>query len=86
MLRFAAIAFVCLVGFAAAEEPKKPLRILFLGDKGHHQPAARFRDLQQGFTGRGIDFAYYFVTHCDGLAYMPEEGFYDEKGPYLPID
>ena len=41
----------------AAEEPR-PIKILFLGDNGHHQPAARFRQVQPVLLGCGIDLTY----------------------------
>ena len=39
-------------------EETKPIRILFLGDDGHHLPAARFRDLQPVMAQRGIELTY----------------------------
>lgn len=36
----------------------KPLRVLFLGDNGHHQPAARFTQLQPVLAARGIQVVY----------------------------
>ena len=42
------LAFVFALGaftFLGADAPK-PLKILFLGDNGHHKPAERFRQLQ----------------------------------------
>jgi putative membrane-bound dehydrogenase-like protein len=49
---------VVLVAAAApAAEPPK-LKLLFLGDAGHHQPAARFRQLQPVFAARGIELTY----------------------------
>jgi putative membrane-bound dehydrogenase-like protein len=41
----------------AAEEPKT-LKLLFLGDEGHHLPAERFRQLQPVLAKRGIDLTY----------------------------
>jgi len=35
-----------------------PIRILFLGDNGHHQPAARFEQLQPILAARGIELTY----------------------------
>ncbi|MSU79424.1 MAG: c-type cytochrome [Gemmataceae bacterium] len=35
-----------------------PIRILFLGDKGHHQPELRFRQLQPVLEQRGIELSY----------------------------
>src|ERR1700683_4682112 len=51
-----AVVFALLSGavFGAADEPK-PIKILFLGDKGHHQPEMRFRQLQPVLAKRGID-------------------------------
>jgi putative membrane-bound dehydrogenase-like protein len=40
-----------------AAEPK-PIKILFLGDNGHHRPAERFRQLQPVLAARGIDLTY----------------------------
>ncbi|MDR3636632.1 MAG: ThuA domain-containing protein [Isosphaeraceae bacterium] len=40
---------------AAAPERVK---VLFLGDKGHHQPAARFRQIEPVLKARGIDATY----------------------------
>src|SRR5215468_11632160 len=39
-------------------EPSKPIKILFLGDNGHHRPAERFRQLQPILAQRGIDLTY----------------------------
>jgi type 1 glutamine amidotransferase len=47
------LASVPVIG---ADPPK--LRVLFLGDAGHHQPAARFKQLQPVFAGRNIDLTY----------------------------
>jgi putative membrane-bound dehydrogenase-like protein len=41
---------------AAAAE--RPVKVLFLGDDGHHQPALRFRQLQPVLAARGIDLTY----------------------------
>ena len=35
-----------------------PIKILFLGDNGHHQPNARFRQLQPVLEKRGIELSY----------------------------
>ncbi|HZZ77697.1 MAG TPA: PVC-type heme-binding CxxCH protein, partial [Gemmataceae bacterium] len=35
-----------------------PIKILFLGDNGHHQPKARFRQLQPVLEKRGIELTY----------------------------
>jgi putative membrane-bound dehydrogenase-like protein len=41
---------------SAAESAR--LKLLFLGDHGHHQPAARFRQLQPTFAERNIALVY----------------------------
>src|SRR5438874_4686413 len=48
------LAFTALT----ANEPAKPIKILFLGDNGHHRPADRFRQLQPVLAKRGIDLTY----------------------------
>jgi putative membrane-bound dehydrogenase-like protein len=55
----------CILGltFAAfqapAEEAQLPhVKILFLGDNGHHVPAQRFAQLEPVFKERGIDLTY----------------------------
>ena len=40
----------------AADLPN--LKILFLGDNGHHQPAARYQDLAPALQARGIELRY----------------------------
>jgi putative membrane-bound dehydrogenase-like protein len=40
-----------------AAEPG-PIKLLFLGDNGHHRPAERFRQLQPVLARRGIDLTY----------------------------
>ncbi|HZT82882.1 MAG TPA: PVC-type heme-binding CxxCH protein, partial [Gemmataceae bacterium] len=43
---------------AARAESPRPLKLLFLGDDGHHRPAERFRQLQPVLAKRGIDLTY----------------------------
>jgi hypothetical protein len=43
---------------AVATNESAQLRVLFLGDNGHHQPAARFRQLQPVLAERGIEMKY----------------------------
>lgn len=42
---------------AVADEPA-PLKLLFLGDDGHHRPAERFAQLQPRMQPRGIELVY----------------------------
>jgi putative membrane-bound dehydrogenase-like protein len=43
---------------ATADEQSKPIKILFLGDNGHHQPRQRFAQLQPVLEKRGIQLTY----------------------------
>ena len=38
--------------------PAAPLRVLFLGDQGHHRPADRFAQLEPVMRERGIELVY----------------------------
>jgi putative membrane-bound dehydrogenase-like protein len=55
------IAAITLAGLLyqppGAKEPK-PIRLLFLGDHGHHRPEDRYRQLQPVMAPRGIDITY----------------------------
>jgi putative membrane-bound dehydrogenase-like protein len=42
---------------ASAEGPA-PLKVLFVGDTGHHRPAERFKQLQPVLAARGIETVY----------------------------
>ena len=58
---------------AAAET--KPLRLLFLGDNGHHRPADRFAQLAPVLAKRGIDLDYSDkVESLDPRALAPYAG------------
>ncbi len=50
--------FTCLTVEVPAADAAGPIRILFLGDKGHHQPRARFEQLQPVLGARGIEIEY----------------------------
>ncbi|MCU0876551.1 MAG: ThuA domain-containing protein [Pirellulaceae bacterium] len=54
------LAAALLVGLAAATSASaaEPLKLLFLGDSGHHQPPARFKQLQPVLKERGIELTY----------------------------
>ncbi len=43
---------------AAPNPSQTPLRVLFLGDRGHHRPADRAAQLKPVLAGRGIDVTY----------------------------
>jgi uncharacterized protein len=53
-----ACSLALLLGTPVLAEAPKPLKILFLGDNGHHRPAERFRQLAPIMAGRGIDLTY----------------------------
>src|SRR5262245_6047374 len=52
-----AIALLLLVAGVSAAAPST-LRVLFLGDNGHHKPADRFKQLQPVFAKEGIELVY----------------------------
>ena len=43
---------------SAVSAAEAPIRVLFLGDQGHHKPAERFAQLQPVLAGRGIELVY----------------------------
>ncbi|WP_449342998.1 PVC-type heme-binding CxxCH protein [Tautonia sociabilis] len=43
---------------AVAPPPAAPLKVLFLGDRGHHRPSERAAQLIPVLAGRGIDVTY----------------------------
>jgi putative membrane-bound dehydrogenase-like protein len=53
-----ACSLALLLAVPAAAEAPKTLKLLFLGDNGHHRPADRFRQLQPVMAARGIDLTY----------------------------
>ena len=58
--RALAVAFVLSLfgaGVATASAPAG-LRVLFLGDNGHHKPADRFKQIQPMLSGKGIEMVY----------------------------
>jgi uncharacterized protein len=84
MIRRACVALLvvtALAGSALAADP--PLRVLFLGDQGHHKPAERFAQLQPVLAGRGIDLVY-----TENLADLDPRvlGGYDALAVYANIE
>ena len=57
-MRHALPLLAVLVGSPAAVAADPPLKLLFLGDAGHHKPADRFAQLQPVFAARGIELTY----------------------------
>jgi putative membrane-bound dehydrogenase-like protein len=60
-----ALAAALCVGGPVVSEDQRLIKVLFLGDDGPHQPAARFRQLQPVFAARGIDLTY--TDHVEAL-------------------
>jgi putative membrane-bound dehydrogenase-like protein len=53
-----ALAAISFVPAAVLAEPADPIRILFLGDNGHHRPAERFAEFAPVMARRGIELVY----------------------------
>jgi putative membrane-bound dehydrogenase-like protein len=59
MLTFSlAVSVWCGIAPEASAADPAPLKVLFLGDNGHHQPRARFGQLQPVLAKRGIELTY----------------------------
>jgi putative membrane-bound dehydrogenase-like protein len=52
------VAAIAAMVSAVAVAAEPPVRVLFLGDNGHHQPAARFAQLEPVLAPRGIELVY----------------------------
>lgn len=52
------LSLMSLVPSAASAAAPPSLKLLFLGDNGHHQPAVRFKQLQPVMKKRKIDMTY----------------------------
>jgi putative membrane-bound dehydrogenase-like protein len=57
-MRLFALLSVALFAVNATASDEKFIKLLFLGDNGHHKPADRFRQLQPVLAKRGIDITY----------------------------
>src|SRR5262245_40435687 len=49
---------VSCLGIASKGATSPQLRVLFLGDSGHHRPAERFKQLQPVLTAKGMELVY----------------------------
>src|SRR5262245_16865066 len=60
MMRSWQLTAVLVIGLNPVSVPAQapPLKLLFLGDNGHHRPAERFRQLQPVLSDRGIEIVY----------------------------
>lgn len=54
----AAVALVLMLATVASAAAEAPLKVLFLGDTGHHHPSERFAQLQPVLAPRGIELVY----------------------------
>ena len=82
MLRFVCVlAIASLMGSVPAADA--PLKVLFLGDQGHHKPAERFAQLEPVLATRGIDLVY-----TENLADLEPKvlGTYDALAVYANIE
>ena len=52
------VALVCLAICGQVSQAAATLKLLYLGDNGHHQPRARFGQLQPVLKARGIELEY----------------------------
>jgi putative membrane-bound dehydrogenase-like protein len=57
MTRLCCLVVALTATLLRADAPR-PIKILFLGDNGHHRPAERFRQMQPVLAARGIDLTY----------------------------
>ncbi|MDB5390025.1 MAG: Trehalose utilization [Planctomycetaceae bacterium] len=57
VVAWATLFFIGVSNSSTAAEPPR-IKLLFLGDQGHHQPAVRFKQLQPVMAARGIDLVY----------------------------
>jgi uncharacterized protein len=56
---FCALAIcLCLTSPSRAADAPVPLKVLFLGDTGHHDPAARFKQIEPVLAARQISLEY----------------------------
>ena len=72
---------------SVAQDGAKPLKILFLGDRGHHRPAQRFAQLQPVLARRGIELTYtekMSTLSKDGLAPYAGLAIYANIGKITP--
>jgi putative membrane-bound dehydrogenase-like protein len=58
MPRLLVLSLAFALAAAARADYPKPVKVLFLGDRGHHRPADRFKQLEPVFAKRGIELVY----------------------------
>ena len=52
------LTVACLLAASITTAAETPIKVLFLGDNGHHKPADRFAQLQPVLAPRGIELVY----------------------------
>jgi len=77
------LAPLCAAADAAKEKAPPSLKLLFLGDNGHHQPAVRFKQLQPVLANRNINLIYSDVVDDLNPATLKQ---YDGVVVYANID
>lgn len=84
-LRFslAALVAVAALSLQSAGMAAEPLKVLFLGDEGHHRPAERFAQVQGLLADRGVEMVY-----TDDLGDLSAEKLagYDALAVFANID
>ncbi|MFY8220918.1 MAG: ThuA domain-containing protein [Pirellulales bacterium] len=77
------LTFLLASAACVAQAAEKPIKVLFLGDKGHHRPADRFAQLQPVLAPRGIELVY-----TDRVADLDPQvlAAYDALAVYANID
>src|SRR5437867_7183942 len=59
VIRLSSVLLACtFFSEANRADAASTLRVLFLGDEGHHRPADRFKQLQPLLAKKGIELAY----------------------------
>ena len=73
----------CLLAASITTAAETPIKVLFLGDAGHHKPAERFAHLQPVLAPRGIELVY-----TDRVSYLEPAvlAAYDALAVYANID
>ena len=80
---FACAVLVWAVAAPVAIGAEPPIKVLFLGDNGHHQPAERFAQLKPELASRGIELVY---TDRIGDLTPQTLAAYDALAVYANID
>ena len=82
-MKSACLFVICVACLAVPSAQAKDLRVLFLGDNGHHQPRVRFGELASAMARRGVTLEY-----TDQMSDLNAEtlGKYDGLVVYANID